>query len=405
MSTITQSLLNYLGSQNPSLNISHCPTGKNTKSRTKSVLSAWKSPRMIIPWDDFEYDALRSIYGGALHEVLGSQFTIEQVPIPREIPCCQIHDEKSFEACVILWNRSIVNKALDTAQPHLDNRLSLDNIYMCLGGQAQLPTSELHPDWAAIMPSTISTGDSDAKSKNFLPGETKLSRKWSSGKIVQREVQPSQPKSNWIQPLAQTYTYCIRVNARYGYIITDKELVVFRIRPIPSPNGDGSQLKDLQSLKDMNPRANVDRLKDMQLFDETPAKRAQTNGLLEFKAIPWANHFHRGRDHLGQLTVNLSLWWLHIMAAESSCIEERYEPLRDAVWRPQARIQRTEFTSSTSFKKRPPLARKAANRRSNTSRYDPKLRDKKRLRDDFNDGEHLNTERLGPQKRQTRGHI
>jgi hypothetical protein len=71
------------------------------------------------------------------------------------------------------------------------------------------------------------------KSANILPGDTKLSKKWSSDSIKSGVVVEDDTQLDRLQLIKQIFAYCVKSNARYGYLITDQELVVVRIRPGP----------------------------------------------------------------------------------------------------------------------------------------------------------------------------
>lgn len=49
-------------------------------------------------------------------------------------------------------------------------------------------------------------------------------------------------------------------------------------------------------------------------------KQLQINGKLEYRPTPWTHLTTSDSLHSNQLTVNLALWWLQIMAAVSSNI-------------------------------------------------------------------------------------
>lgn len=203
---------------------------------------------------------------------------------------------------------------------------------MSLGGQAELPSKKCLPDWAGTQEAAVSAEHKADKPRNILPGDTKVSTKWTSAKIEIGPVPKSKKKVGWIESLGQIFTYCTKANARYGYFITDKELVVFRICIDNDSDTDQQSSQAQKRLKVLDPSLDVKDVEALQLIDKTPAERAKTNGVLEYKAIPWANYLHHPDAHDKDLTVNLALWWLHIMAAESSSIEEDYPPLKDAVW-------------------------------------------------------------------------
>jgi len=67
--------------------------------------------------------------------------------------------------------------------------------------------------------------------KNLLSEDFKLSKKWSSVKIVHSSLETRyQDSIIWVKPLFQIFTYCVKAKAQYEYIITDKELVALRVR-------------------------------------------------------------------------------------------------------------------------------------------------------------------------------
>ena len=314
------SLLDYLRLENPLIDSTPCTRGSNTTSKKFK----WHEPRIIREWDDFEYKALQSMYGGELRTVLERHFELRDFSGIPQFPFREMHDEDSLECLLVKWNHSIVSDALSTAQDHLDDHLSSTKIYMVKGGQADYPdsNSKLRPDWGAIRRPWSALSEN----KNILPGDTKLSTKWTSDDIERGYCEHRWTAScDWFSPLKQIYTYCIRANARYGYLITDKELVVLRITP--------TQEYDSQSGLD-----NLDSQESFRSLDPTPASRARDAGILEYKAIPWQtdDNITSNDSNSEAMTVNLALWWLHIMAADCSAIEDLYVPLRNAAWNAEA---------------------------------------------------------------------
>lgn len=347
---------------------------------------------------EFEYDTLKSIYRGALHEVLECHFTLDKFTVP-ELPFCQIHDEDSLVSLIVKWNQSVVSNALSAAQSHLDGRLPHKVIYMSKGGQAQYPGnhSGLRPDWAGVKPSIAAINTSSTKAQNVLPGETKLSRKWSSTKIEPERVEGIMEKQEWFLPLSQIFSYCVRANARYGYIITDKELVVIRVRPTGQSDALNSQapLDTIGTIIEDEDDHAIKKVHSIKAEGETPMAQAMATGVLEYRAIPWQDHADRS------MTVNLALWWLHMMAADSSAIHDRYPSLRDAVWSAEAGIRSSSLSISKSSDWRHPFAEGASNRRLQALKSDSTHVGKKRSRtDDGDDGIHVDEKR---QRRKMRG--
>ncbi|KAI1159513.1 hypothetical protein F5B18DRAFT_677144 [Nemania serpens] len=152
------------------------------------------------------------------------------------------------------------------------------------------------PDWAGLV-------DVHGYS-NILPGETKLSRNWRSeelNKFIGKKDECAfdddlEPKALW--PIRQLLHYCLESHMRYGYIITDEELVVMRVRPI----------------EEYNAGATIDNLYDA----------VHKNAHIEFQSIPW-----KKADSSKTLSVNLALYVLFILAANNGVLDWRYTSLMD----------------------------------------------------------------------------
>lgn len=321
-----QSLLDYLTHENPTLSNQRCASGRNTTSNK----TLWKQPRYIEAWKDFNYDSLKAMYGGALNAVLQHQSPPEGHPDIPQFPFCDIHDENSLESLLVMWNQVVIVRGLTTAQEEFNRERINDPIFMVKGGQSG-KRSSFRPDWAGIRQSTCF----HRKATNVLPGDTKLSKKWASGKIELGPIEGDYQLTDWLRPLTQIYTYCCKGNARYGYIITDKELVVLRVRP-------GSQIDTQRAVSSHG---------SVKAPTASPADRAGMSGTLEFKAIPWTEEQTRSSTISNGLTVNLALWWLHMLAAEDSKIEDTYSPLLEA-----ARSARTAVDVFNDNRERTPAA-------------------------------------------------
>lgn len=417
------SLFHYLTTKNPALDISNCDmNGTNTRSGA----IPWDLPRRIQDWADFEYQSLESIYNGALWNVLRCELSLRQ-QVHIDGNSRKIHREGNMRSIVTLWNKTIVSSALKAAQKKLGSELPHEKIDMSEGDQAQAPEKvpkirvpegkrqkKREPDWAGMKLSTIKphmrkrkAKESD-KAKNLLPGDTKISPKWKSAQLATiRDVNKAEMiRKNWFQPIGQIYTYCVRSNARYGYIITDDELVVFRIRPSPqadAPRGQdktNKKQKDQEEIREMDPNIDVgpDGLEDF-VTDAPEATRALTDGIMEYKAIPWHSHVRAAQRRPEVMTVNVGLWWLHMMAAESSKIEEEYTALRDAVWDTDLGNKTEAYDTSDSDSDSQgtlPLAETPFNSQSITRSSGSDL-GQKRARDDDDDAV------TSPPKRLTRG--
>ena len=274
-----------------------------------------------MEWNDFEFDSLEAIYNGRLRKVLDKETSsfIDRSAIPY-LPFCEIHDENSLEALLIKWNQSVVSDALDVTQKHLGADEGQPKIYMVRGGQAsRIPN--YRPDWAGVL-----RDRTRKRTNSVLAGDTKVSWKWSSRDIQVGDTNTVYLAKDWLQPIKQIYTYCSTLKVRYGYIMTEKELVVIRIRPF-SPD----HLRSPENTQDSGlsfpipeERATAFTSKPSKTPKQDAVAESFKEGTLEYKAIPWSSN---ASDN--SLTINLALWWLHMMALESHEIRYSYPPLAE----------------------------------------------------------------------------
>ena len=75
------------------------------------------------------------------------------------------------------------------------------------------------------------TGSTQQRTSSILPGDTKFGWKWSSRDLQVGDVDSIYLAKDWLEPIKQICTYCSKLKVCYGYIITEKELFVTRIRP------------------------------------------------------------------------------------------------------------------------------------------------------------------------------
>lgn len=298
-----QTLLHYLRTTDPTILANISGTGSNTRPDKTS----WIQPKEIYVWEGFTMESLMLMYGGILEFVLSQRFNLKDFETEGS-PFCSIYNEKTFEFLIVKWSLSLMAEALPkTHKLFGDYEIPRsDPVEMQGGGAAKRPAPGLDPDWAGTLRSEIPIVTKGDLPVNILPGETKLSSKWSSEDIVLGKVKGSFKKIDWLRPLTQLNTYCIESNARYGYIITDRELVAVRIRLGPSsiPN----------------------------IPNESLNARARKTGIMEVKAIPWLDSTAIAERDFDTITINLALWWLHIMAAECRDIKEHYPRLQDTFW-------------------------------------------------------------------------
>ncbi|KAL8965245.1 MAG: hypothetical protein Q9197_006603 [Variospora fuerteventurae] len=281
-------LLDYLRHANPAIDRSHCRPGTNTRDGSRSKYGSLRQPKEVREWDDFSVSSLDTICNGILGQGLRRQYQFQPYPVLAEFPFREIHEEDSFKSLLIGWTWQIVSAALAAVQDEGLKHPS-GEVYMVRGGQAEFPAQTTHqekaanqekaaqqekrrfePDWAGAR------RRNSEKPLTILPGETKISTKWTSAQVppVMRYGMLDKDK---YRPIGQIYRYCLFANARYGYLITDEELVAVRI--------------------------------DLDNSNDQPAT------VVRYKSIPWRNHSDAGVPDPELMTVNLGLWILHFAAA------------------------------------------------------------------------------------------
>lgn len=286
------SLLHHLSTRKPKLQ--GTPRSKCRKNTSHSL---WLVPSKIAKWEDFDYTSLVKCCGGLFCEML--TYTIEPMKFPQlEKDIIRFADEAALEKhYVSQWTHPIVATALSHAQRQSNDRgLRPPFVEMVAGGNAQ-SISRHRPDWAGTR---TMIPDNPNQTANILPGDTKVSYKWKSAEIVPKDVNTNDLVQNWLWPVRQIFTYCMNFKTRYGYIITDEEVVAFRVR-VPHEQ-----------------------------LEENKSKRRSTlwedEGTIEYVPI-----YDSTQDPDGEkkMTMNLAIWWLHLLAANNQCIQTTYGPLKD----------------------------------------------------------------------------
>lgn len=267
------SLLEFLTIPNPVLENCRPKRSGNTRS------DAWPGITQIDHWVDFNAATLFDMYS----DVLKQRFKTNGLPrfVPPELDFC---DEDSLEGLLPGLTRWPVCGALNLAQRILQAQGSPEQcpvkLQMRRGGQAQHPP-HLRPDWAGVL---------QGCHQNILPGDSKPGKNWSSSKLVMGKVDRTDYRQSWMWPLRQVSAYCNHFGSRYGYILTEREVVALRLSRIPQ---DGQ---------------------------EPGVKLCK----IEIKSIPWEIEIQEADNFL---TVNLALWWLHMLAIGDISIQTSYPPL------------------------------------------------------------------------------
>jgi hypothetical protein len=295
-------LFAYLTKPNPSLELqdlrhdSPQEAGQSRKSGQSTTTSEhYPTPSNIEKWKEFNLTNIKKIFNGKVKSTLGDEFELRDFSFV-DPECCRIVNEKSLEVVLHQSTERIVLEALRKTSMGLISQ----KVFMLSGDTARLPfddgTVKLKPDWA---------GKSTAqRANNILPGDTKVSKSWTSDELFEemklRKAAglPLKDTSPQMWPIRQVLHYCIKAHMRYGYIITDHELVVMRV---------GLAEED-------NPNASFGELRDA----------VNDNALVQIAAIPWENH-----KNDREMTINLALWIIHLLAANNGLLDRQYGKLKD----------------------------------------------------------------------------
>ena len=260
-------------------------------SKKNTTNSKWHKVTEIASWDDFTMDNLYALYGSLLQEPLTNEYAAALKPVQvLPYPDCEIVDEASLKILIAKSNQTIVCNALTVAVDMLRSKGAAVRVPMMgRGGQAQPCEPRGLPDWAGVY-------HEQDRPSNQIPGDAKLARKWSSQDIivglVDESLQGVASQVEWLKPLRQILTYCCWAKSRYGYVITDKELVAIRVRSRYTHSSDA-------------------------------ILAARRNNILAFRSIPRISTFSNRQE----LTPNASLWWIQMLAAQSEDIRPTYVPL------------------------------------------------------------------------------
>ncbi|PYI08647.1 hypothetical protein BO78DRAFT_405621 [Aspergillus sclerotiicarbonarius CBS 121057] len=348
-------LLNYLSTPDPDLDRSRVRKGPNTFN------PAWDVIEETREWTDFTYPHMMEM----LSEILNRNYDPNRLDMPPplrgHVPC--IVNESTVTAVLLKWQHVIVGRALDLASRRT-NTVSWS--LGCYG-----PLTDASSDWAGVEPDLSSD-------INRIPGDTKVSGKWHTRLLRKSDGH----RKEFFKPLRQVNFYAQLANSRYAYVISDKELLCMRRniseyegvplssqRPVrgarqpTTPDMGVSRITRAPSIPSASPPFRVviptrpqhflsperqprprrdsvtSRMSAMSLDSpaitlsppgETRSSSSRftdngnpdvNEGVVEVVVIPW------GENRPGHLTINLALFWIHILAAFDVDLRPSYPPL------------------------------------------------------------------------------
>lgn len=326
---MAQTFLDYLTLPNPGVDASKCKEGKSTKS--KRVYG----PHKVREWEDVTLKNLNASFGDVLLQGMGSPRVRDANDVPSEKTV--LFEEGSVTTLAAHWNEPVVDHALNGTCEILREGQTGGHLHGALGsgrvhfientGQGHLPDEKkrIHkPDWCVYQGGQVG----DERVANLVPGDSKPAMKWKSEWI--KSTNP-RLKSKGKMGIQQVTKYMYLAKTRYSFLLTEEELVpvrlskCFRDLEIVKERIEDAhrreQIIDTSGSFETGDEENDEITSDIsrdpdQESDRSYADATRTIDLvLEYCRIPWSN------SGTNELTVNLTLWWLPLLAIQGSSIK------------------------------------------------------------------------------------
>jgi hypothetical protein len=287
----------------------------------------WIGIEGVRPWEDFTYDILCARFKTELKKTLPSWDPSDLI---KKAHFNETLNEDSVTAFLTVNCMLPVNIALS----EVDNELHVGT-----GSKFARRDGAGSPDWGSGRASQLIT-----QRDNLCPGDVKCSSKWASDGLLNanwNNYEANPQLENLARPLEQIQHYCIRFGTRYGWIMTDNELVV--IRATNSTDDEPSSLRQSRAVKSgvgagggahQRVFSNTSTLSStFSAMSIDPSAYSGHSGSssgnniapLEMVSIPMSASAKAGAK--GQLTVNLALFFLVLLADEDRIISSSYPPL------------------------------------------------------------------------------
>ncbi|KAF4981718.1 hypothetical protein FZEAL_2520 [Fusarium zealandicum] len=322
----------------PNPTVSHKPPNSKTMTRN----AKWHSPKEIKKWEDIhDFNVLKDSFGGRLmQEARRRDRDLPAYPYVHPQVDCVEREEDDTRDLYNKWTKSIVTAALDPIHhefhpamwskgdpspgkqvsepppgPPKQRQQPLRKCSKNARKPKKTSLGALRPDsgsssWDSRPQDDNSTPASCRRER--FPKEYKPSGKWKSEQLIEEsflnesgafERGGSNLDVAW--PIRQAFSYCILHMCRYGCILTCHEAFIFRIRPRANPPGNGPRGKNVLQ------------------------RQLMTNGIMEYISIPWTNHRQGDMDSHGTWTINLALWFMHILVGNNYEACWQYDCLKD----------------------------------------------------------------------------
>lgn len=314
---MSTTLLQYLQAPNPEVR-SFCRPGTVTINQSWSEVTGWRE------WREFNTSTLLSCYGSILNKEVPEEWLPSISPELTQLET-EVWDEDSLRLLLARSINAQVNAALAIAYRLLykDREKPVEIRGGGFATSHQETDFRFYPDWAAVRPSTTRHHYT-----NLCPGETKVGAKWTSW-----DSNLAHYDDVWRQ--GQTYAGNL-CKTRYGYILTEEELVVFRVRTEKIESGIAKDRERRSTRHATDAASHVRRVSGMSQLSSISSGMSHLSiseyvetlsdveyGPIEYRSLKWSDSGER-------MTVKLALFWLLMLASVpggSKSVGEEYPPL------------------------------------------------------------------------------
>jgi hypothetical protein len=316
----------YLQKPNPVLRIQASTTHSTDSPQ-------WEPIEGFGEFKEFTYETCKGLYG----DLLKYDFDAKELPTPnRLLPVeTEIFSERELEQDPL--KRHIiakVNYALRAAYKYLKGKdrsgsAEFEDTPTIVCGTKE-PSGGPVPDWIGNQKGI----------KAFLCGETKLSTVFSMEDTI------NSPDRRLDTPVEQCLYYCIKKDTRYGFMITDEELVILCIRQEAMKDGIASERprRAIPPARYSFGSSLVSSTEAMSLYSNSKQPQGSPK-YIAYRVVDWSA--------TNGLTVCLALFLITLMAAAPTIdidIGDQYEPLNR--WKWEADIGRYRNNTSGRVQKR-----------------------------------------------------
>jgi hypothetical protein len=314
----------YLKRANPVLTI-------NTKTTQSTDQVDWEPVEAFETYDEFNHELLVTLYG----DVIDYEFDAKELPTPSKLLPIErsIRSERELEQDPLKRNIiARVNYALVAAYKYM-NKKDPGNAFpyppaMVCG--TKLPRGGAVPDWIQYQ---------EGFNEPLACGETKLST------VFEMERTINSTDKRFDTPIEQCLHYCIINKTRHGFMITDKELVVLRIRQEEPQEGIASQ-RPRRNVQPAHYSFGSSSLASTQAMSLSTNPESEGEKFVEYRIIDWSA--------TTDLTVCLALFLLALIASAptgKTDICDTYDPLDKWEWNGSIYQNNTSGRTRKSLKK------------------------------------------------------